>query len=77
MHPELKAWRERNGRANRIGDCDEDGNIPDWAVKSFREHYPWRSGDFTSAPAGACPRGDHHSGGCYDPLGYWIPNRIS
>ena len=76
MHPELQAWRERNGRANRIGDCDEDGKIPDRAVKSFRELYPWRSGDFVSAPAGGGSRsGGHHSGGRYD-LGYWVPHRI-
>jgi hypothetical protein len=69
MHPELQAWRERNGRANRIGDCDDDGKIPDWA----KQAYPERSGGFT-------PRrifGDHHRGGRYDALGYWIPNRIS
>jgi hypothetical protein len=76
MHPELKAWRERNGRANRIGDCDEEGNIPDWAVKSFRELYPGRSGDFVSSPRRRVV-GDHHSGGRYDVLRYWIPNKVT
>jgi hypothetical protein len=77
MHPELQAWRERNGRANRIGDCDDDGKIPDWAIKSFRDRHPERSGDYTSAPAANTRHGgDRHSGGRYD-LGYWVPHRIS
>jgi hypothetical protein len=76
LHPELQAWRQRHGRADRIGDADEDGNIPDWAVASFRERHPERSGTHTSAPLGRISHRSHLSGGRYD-LGYFIPNRIT
>jgi hypothetical protein len=78
MHPELKAWRERNGRDNRIGDVDpETGKLPDWAVKSFRERHPDRTGEYTTPPPGFSRIGGHLSGGRFDSMGWWIPHRIS
>ena len=44
-NPELQAWRERNGRANRIGDLGIGEHLPDASLEAYRELYPERSGE--------------------------------
>jgi hypothetical protein len=76
LHPELQAWRERTGRADRIG----DGEVSQACLKAYRETFPDRPGDRVFNPAAGTmpiPVGRYGDSGRWDALGYFVPNKVT